>query len=112
VGRRSGVGAIVAVHPPSVALENHAAGERVEGEAVREHVASIFRCRPDLRFRTRRLARAGARASSASGPRTPSHSPTPGRSRFAAEPTEARLEREDVDVYSDSTAILRRLGVL
>jgi steroid delta-isomerase-like uncharacterized protein len=51
--------AIHALHAPDVVFENHNAKERAEGaEAVREHVASIFRNWPDLRFRTRSL-RAG-----------------------------------------------------
>jgi ketosteroid isomerase-like protein len=39
-------------------FENHSAGERAEGDAVRAHIASIFRNWPDLRFRGRGL-RAG-----------------------------------------------------
>jgi ketosteroid isomerase-like protein len=31
-------------------FENHNAGERAEGEAVRGHIAEIFRNWPDLRF--------------------------------------------------------------
>ena len=36
-------------------FENHTAGERVEGDAVREHIARIFENAPDLAFRGRRL---------------------------------------------------------
>ncbi|MGZ4389698.1 MAG: nuclear transport factor 2 family protein [Gaiellaceae bacterium] len=51
--------AIDALHARDVVFENHNAGERAEGaEAVREHVAAIFRNWPDLRFRGRGL-RAG-----------------------------------------------------
>jgi steroid delta-isomerase-like uncharacterized protein len=49
------VDAIVALHAPGMVFENHTAGERAEGAAVREHIASIFANWPDLTFRTRRL---------------------------------------------------------
>jgi steroid delta-isomerase-like uncharacterized protein len=47
--------AIVALHAPGMVFENHTAGERVEGDDVREHVARIFESWPDLAFRSRRL---------------------------------------------------------
>lgn len=46
---------IVSLHAPGIVFENHTAGERAEGEAVRDHIATIFRNWPDLTFRTRRL---------------------------------------------------------
>jgi steroid delta-isomerase-like uncharacterized protein len=49
------VDAIVALHGPGMVFANHTAGEVVEGEAVREHIATIFRNWPDLAFRNRRL---------------------------------------------------------
>jgi steroid delta-isomerase-like uncharacterized protein len=49
------VDAIVAMHAPSMVFENHTAGERVEGDAVRAHIATIFENWPDLVFTTRRL---------------------------------------------------------
>jgi steroid delta-isomerase-like uncharacterized protein len=49
------VDAIVAMHAPGMVFENHTAGERAEGEAVREHIAAIFANWPDLTFATRRL---------------------------------------------------------
>jgi ketosteroid isomerase-like protein len=49
------VDAICAMHAPGMVFENHTAGERAEGEAVREHVAAIFRNNPDLAFTTRDL---------------------------------------------------------
>jgi steroid delta-isomerase-like uncharacterized protein len=49
------VDAIVALHAPGMVFENHTAGERVEGDDVREHVARIFANWPDLTFRGRRL---------------------------------------------------------
>jgi ketosteroid isomerase-like protein len=48
--------AIHALHAPDIVFENFTVGERVEGaEAVREHIATIFRNWPDLRFRGRGL---------------------------------------------------------
>jgi steroid delta-isomerase-like uncharacterized protein len=49
------VDAIVALHAPAMVFENHTAGERAEGDAVREHIATIFENWPDLALRTRRL---------------------------------------------------------
>jgi taurine dehydrogenase small subunit len=48
------VDAIVACHAPEMVFENHTAAERVEGEAVRDHIAGIFENWPDLKFRGRR----------------------------------------------------------
>lgn len=47
--------AIVSMHAPDMVFENHTAGERVEGGAVREHIAAIFRSAPDLHFEGRAL---------------------------------------------------------
>jgi len=47
--------AIVALHAPGMVFENHTAGERAEGDAVRDHIGAIFANWPDLRFRSRRL---------------------------------------------------------
>ena len=49
------VDTIVAYHAPGMVFENHTAGERVEGDAVREHISRIFENWPDLTFRGRRL---------------------------------------------------------
>jgi steroid delta-isomerase-like uncharacterized protein len=49
------VDAIVALHAPGMVFENHTAGERAEGDAVRAHIASILQNWPDLTFGTRRL---------------------------------------------------------
>ena len=49
--------AIHALHDPDIVFENHTAGERAEGaDAVREHIAQIFRNNPTLRFTTRSLS--------------------------------------------------------
>jgi uncharacterized protein (TIGR02246 family) len=48
--------AIDALHHPDVVFHNHTADERAEGKAaVHEHIASIFRNHPTLRFTTRAL---------------------------------------------------------
>jgi ketosteroid isomerase-like protein len=47
--------AILALHAPGMVFENHTAGERAEGDAVREHIAAIFASWPDLSFAGRRL---------------------------------------------------------
>jgi hypothetical protein len=46
---------IVALHAPGMVFENHNAGERAEGDAVRSHIATIFENWPDLRFTGRSL---------------------------------------------------------
>ena len=46
---------IVAFHAPGMVFQNHTAGDRVEGDAVRAHIAGIFERSPDLRFTGRRL---------------------------------------------------------
>ncbi|HEY0417571.1 MAG TPA: DUF480 domain-containing protein [Gaiellaceae bacterium] len=52
---RHDVDAIVSFHAPGMVFENHNAGERAEGDAVRAHIAEIFRNWPDLRFTGRSL---------------------------------------------------------
>ncbi|HEY6962515.1 MAG TPA: DUF480 domain-containing protein [Gaiellaceae bacterium] len=47
--------AIMALHAPGMVFENHNAGERAEGDAVRAHIATIFENWPDLRFTGRSL---------------------------------------------------------
>ena len=49
------VDAIVAMHAPDMIFANHTAGETVEGDAVRDHIARIFENWPDLSFRGRSL---------------------------------------------------------
>ena len=49
------VDAIVSMHAPGMVFENHTAAERAEGDAVRDHIATIFRNAPDLAFTTRAL---------------------------------------------------------
>jgi len=53
---RHDLDAIASMHHPQIVFHNHTADERAEGaDAVREHIASIFRNNPDLTFTTRSL---------------------------------------------------------
>jgi len=52
---RHDLDAICAAHADGMVFENHTAGERAEGAAVRGHIASIFENWPDLRFDGRSL---------------------------------------------------------
>jgi steroid delta-isomerase-like uncharacterized protein len=52
---RHDVDAICALHADGMVFENHTAGERAEGDDVRDHIAAIFENSPDLAFETRRL---------------------------------------------------------
>src|SRR4029079_9377617 len=53
---RQDLDAIDALHDPEIVFHNHTADERAEGaDAVREHIAQIFRNNPTLRFSTRSL---------------------------------------------------------
>jgi uncharacterized protein (TIGR02246 family) len=48
--------AISSLHTSDIVFHNHTADERAEGaDAVREHIATIFRNNPDLKFSTRSL---------------------------------------------------------
>jgi ketosteroid isomerase-like protein len=46
---------ILTMHAPDFVFHNHTAGERVEGDEVREHISRIFQNTPTLRFTGRRL---------------------------------------------------------
>ena len=52
---RQDLDALCAFHADDVVFENHTAGERAEGDEVRDHLASIFANWPDLSFAGRRL---------------------------------------------------------
>jgi steroid delta-isomerase-like uncharacterized protein len=119
------VDAIMAMHAPGMVFENHTAGERAEGEAVREHIASIFRAWPDLRFQSRRMyVRDGLVVQEWTASAT--HTSPLRRGEIEAPPSGRRLEWKGVDVmpfdeegrllrkdvYSDSVSILRQVGLL
>ena len=116
--------AVTALHDDAIVFENHTAGERAEGEQVREHIAAIFEGWPDIAFTTRRLYvredlvvqewTAGA-----------THNRELRRGELVAPPSGKRIEWEGMDVipfedglvkrkdvYSDSISILRQVGLL
>lgn len=118
------VDAIVSMHASDMRFENHTADESAQGEQVREHIASIFETWPDIRFETRRLyVRDGVVTQEWTARAT--HRKTMRRGELVAEPTGRSIEWRGVDVipfegglvkrkdvYSDSVAILRQLGLL
>jgi steroid delta-isomerase-like uncharacterized protein len=116
--------AIMSMHAPDMVFENHTAGESAQGEAVREHIGSIFETWPDIRFAERRLyARDGVVTQEWTA--TATHANTMRRGDLVAEPSGRKVEWRGVDVipfedglvkrkdvYSDSVSILRQLGLL
>jgi steroid delta-isomerase-like uncharacterized protein len=121
---RHDVDAIVAMHAPDMVFENHTAGERAEGDQVREHIAAIFAGWPDIEFRTRRLyVRDDLVVQEWTASAT--HNRMLRRGDLVAPPSGRRLEWKGMDVipfenglikrkdvYSDSVAILRQVGLL
>jgi steroid delta-isomerase-like uncharacterized protein len=113
---RHDVDAIMEMHAEDMVFQNHTAGETAEGERVREHVRSIFETWPDIHFTTRRLyVRDGLVVQEW----------TMRRGDLTVEPTSKRIEWDGIDVipfegglikrkdvYSDSVAILRQVGLL
>jgi steroid delta-isomerase-like uncharacterized protein len=93
------VDAIVALHAPGMVFENHTAGERAEGEAVRSHIATIFENWPDLAFSSRRLyARDGLVVSEWTATAT-------------KQDTGERLEWDGVDVFPFENGLVLRKDV-
>ena len=89
---------IVAMHAPDVVFENHTAGERAEGDAVREHISGIFRNWPDLAFRGRRLyTRDGLVVSEWTA--------------TATHPDGRRLEWDGIDVFPFEGGLIKRKDV-
>jgi steroid delta-isomerase-like uncharacterized protein len=109
---RQDVAAIDSMHAPDIVFHNHTAGERVEGaEAVREHIAGIFRRWPGMQFSGRSLYLRDAlvvQEWTATGTHAES-----GRSAtwdgMDILPTRDGLFMRK-DVYSDSVSVLRQLG--
>jgi ketosteroid isomerase-like protein len=90
--------AIVSFHAPGMVFENHTAGERAEGEEVRDHIAGIFASWPDLSFRGRRLyARDGLVVSEWTA--------------TATAPDGRRLEWDGVDVFPCENGLILRKDV-
>ena len=116
--------AIMEMHASDMVFENHTAGESAQGEAVREHIASIFETWPDLRFESRRTyTRDGLVVQEWTA--TATHANAMRRGDLEAAPTGKRVEWRGVDVipfedglvkrkdvYSDSVSILRQVGLL
>lgn len=90
--------AIVALHAPGMVFENHTAGERAEGDAVRDHISRIFANWPDLSFRGRRLyARDGLVVSEWTATATDSSG--------------QRLEWDGIDVFPFENGLILRKDV-
>ena len=116
--------AIMAMHAPEMVFDNHTAGEAAEGEAVREHISSIFETWPDIRFEGRRdYVRDGLVVQEWTA--TATHARRMTRGELVAEPTGRTISWDGLDVipfegglvkrkdvYSDSVSILRQLGLL
>jgi steroid delta-isomerase-like uncharacterized protein len=121
---RHDVDAIVAMHAPGMVFENHTAGERAEGDEVRKHIAAIFEGWPDIVFVTRRLyVREDLVVQEWTASAT--HNRELRRGDLVAPPSGKRIEWRGMDlipcendmvkrkdVYSDSVAILRQVGLL
>ena len=118
------VESIGSMHAPDMVFENHTAGERAEGAAALEHIASIFESWPDIEFRTRRLyVREDLVVQEWTASAT--HVKPLRRGEIVAEPSGMRVEWDGMDVipfengkvkrkdvYSDSVSILRQVGLL
>jgi steroid delta-isomerase-like uncharacterized protein len=116
--------AIMSMHAPDMVFENHTVGERAEGEAVREHIGSIFDTWPDIRFEGRRTyCRDGLVVQEWTA--TATHANEMRRGDLVAEATGKTISWDGVDVipfenglvkrkdvYSDSVSILTQLGLL
>jgi steroid delta-isomerase-like uncharacterized protein len=118
------VDAIMGMHASDMVFENHTAGEAAQGEAARDHIATIFESWPDIAFETRRLyVRENLVVQEWTARAT--HANTMRRGDLVAEPTGRTIEWRGLDVipfedglikrkdvYSDSVSILRQVGLL
>jgi steroid delta-isomerase-like uncharacterized protein len=110
---RQDVDAIMAMHTPDMVFHNHTAGECVEGDAVRDHIAGIFANWPGMTFSGRTLyVREGLVVQEWTATGTHAES---GRSAtwdgMDILPTrDGKFARKDV--YSDSVSVMRQLGRL
>jgi len=99
------------MHTADIVFHNHTAGERVEGDAVRDHIAGIFVNWPGLTFSGRALyVREGLVVQEWTATGTHAES---GRSAtwdgMDILPTrDGKFARKDV--YSDSVRVMRQLG--
>ena len=110
---RQDVDAIMSMHTPDLVFHNHTAGEGVEGDAVRDHIAGIFANWPGMTFSGRTLyVRDGLVVQEWTATGTHAES---GRSAtwdgMDILPTrDGKFARKDV--YSDSVSVMRQLGRL
>ena len=101
--------AIIALHASDMVFENHTAGERAEGAAVRDHIAEIFANWPDLRFEgVRTYAREGVVTQEWMAFATHSSGRKLSWAGVDVIPTEGGLVKRK-DVYSDSASVKRQL---
>ena len=109
---RQDVDAIVEMHTADIVFHNHTAGERVEGEAVHDHIAGIFANWPGAHvLGAGALRPRGARGAGVDGDRDACR--VRGRSAtwdgMDILPThDGKFARKDV--YSDSVSVMRQLG--
>lgn len=104
--------AIIELHAPDMVFENHTAGERAEGEAVRDHIGQIFENWPDLRFDgVRTYAREGVVTQEWMAFATHSSGKELSWAGVDVIPTENGLIKRK-DVYSDSSSVQRQLGLI
>jgi ketosteroid isomerase-like protein len=89
---------IISLHAPGMVFENHTAGERAEGDEVREHIASIFESWPSLRFRGRKLQVAHELAVSE-------------WTASATKPNGGQIEWDGVDIFEFEDGLIKRKGV-
>jgi len=93
------VDTILSMHAPDMVFENHTAGERAEGDAVRAHIATIFENWPDLRFSSRRVyAREGLVVSEWTA--TGTH-----------QASGARVQWDGIDVFPIEDGLIKRKDV-
>jgi steroid delta-isomerase-like uncharacterized protein len=101
--------AIMELHAADMVFENHTAGERAEGAAVRGHIGEIFANWPDLRFEgVRTYAREGVVTQEWMAFATHSSGRKLSWAGVDVIPTEGGLIKRK-DVYSDSASVKRQL---
>jgi steroid delta-isomerase-like uncharacterized protein len=110
---RQDVDAIVAMHTADMVFHNHTAGESVEGDAVRGHIAGIFESWPGMTFSSRSLyVRDGlvVQEWTATGTHAESGRAATWDGMDILPTRDGRFARKDV--YSDSVSVMRQLGRL
>jgi steroid delta-isomerase-like uncharacterized protein len=110
---RQDVDAIVGMHTADIVFHNHTAGECVEGDAVRGHIAGIFENWPGMTFSSRSLyVRDGlvVQEWTATGTHAESGKSATWDGMDILPTRDGRFARKDV--YSDSVSVMRQLGRL